>query len=121
MMSLFGFMKKKTPPENTACTCGGTCAPAAQSTSAPDGAPVVKVLGGGCAACHTLMEHTQAAADALGLSVKLEAVTDFAEIAKYGVMSTPALVVNETVVSSGKVLTQDEAAKALAPLAQGQA
>ena len=78
-------------------------------------------LGGGCAACHTLMEHTQAAADALGLSVKLEAVTDFAEIAKYGVMSTPALVVNETVVSSGKVLTQDEAAKALAPLAQGQA
>lgn len=113
MMSLFGFMKKKTTPENTACTCGGT--------SAPDGAPVVKVLGGGCAACHTLMEHTQAAADALGLSVKLEAVTDFAEIAKYGVMSTPALVVNETVVSSGKVLTQDEAAKALAPLAQGQA
>ena len=58
MMSLFGFMKKKTTPENTACTCGGTCAPAAQSTSAPDGAPVVKVLGGGCAACHTLMEHT---------------------------------------------------------------
>ena len=53
--------------------------------------------------------------------MKLEAVTDFAEIAKYGVMSTPALVVNETVVSSGKVLTQDEAAKALAPLAQGQA
>ena len=120
-MSLFGFKKKQTPPQNTACTCGGTCAPSTQSPPAPEGAPVVKVLGSGCAACHTLMEHTEAAARALGLSVKLEAVTDFAEIAKYGVMSTPALVVNETVVSSGKVLTQDEAAKALAPLAQGQA
>lgn len=68
-----------------------------------------------------LMEHTEAAARALGLSVKPEAVTDFAEIAKYGVMSTPALVIQETVVSSGKVLTQEEAAKLLEPLEQGKA
>lgn len=120
-MSLFGFKKKQTPPQPAPCSCGGACTPAAQSTPAPDGAPVVKILGSGCAACHTLMEHTEAAANALGLSVKLEAVTDFAEIAKYGVMSTPALVINETVVSSGKVLTQEEAAKLLAPLAETQA
>ena len=120
-MSLFGFKKKHTHLQNTACTCGGACAPSTQSTPAPEGAPVVKVLGSGCAACHTLMEHTEAAARALGLSVKLEAVTDFAEIAKYGVMSTPALVIQETVVSSGKVLTQEEAAKLLEPLAQGKA
>lgn len=120
-MSLFGFKKKQTSPQTAPCSCGGACSPAAQNAPAPDGAPVVKVLGSGCAACHTLMEHTRAAADAMGLSVKLESVTDFAEIAKYGVMSTPALVVNETVVSSGKVLTQEEAAKALEPLTTNKA
>lgn len=43
-MSLFGFKKKQTHLQNTACTCGGTCAPSTQSPPAPEGAPVVKVL-----------------------------------------------------------------------------
>lgn len=64
----------------------------------------IKVLGSGCSSCHTLYENTQAAVKTMGLSMKVEYITDLKKIMEYGVMSIPALVVNEKVVSTGKVL-----------------
>lgn len=68
----------------------------------------IKVLGSGCAKCMTLEKHVKEALIELGRNEEIEHVTDFTEIASYGVMSTPALVVDDKVVSFGKVLTKDE-------------
>ena len=68
----------------------------------------IKVLGSGCKNCHNLLEAASHAVDKLGLPVKVEYVTDMAEVAKYGAMRMPALVVNDKVVSMGKVLKADE-------------
>lgn len=72
---------------------------------------IIKILGGGCKKCHALKDNTKAAAAELKISPEILDVTDFAEIAKYGVMLTPALVIDEKVVSCGKVLKPDEIAK----------
>ncbi|WP_392336441.1 thioredoxin family protein [Loktanella salsilacus] len=69
---------------------------------------VIKILGSGCKKCLALEENAKAAADAAGKQAEVIKVTDFAEIAGYGVMSTPALVVDDTVLSMGKVLTSAE-------------
>ncbi len=68
----------------------------------------IKVLGPGCANCATLEKRTSDALAATGVSATVEKVTDFAEIASYGVMSTPALVIDEQVVVSGRVPKVDE-------------
>lgn len=68
----------------------------------------VKVLGGGCAKCNALESATKAALEQLGMDTAIEHVTDFSQIAAFGVMSTPALVVDGKVVAYGKVLKQDE-------------
>lgn len=73
----------------------------------------VKVLGSGCASCNKLEEAAKEAIQELGADVEIGHVTDFTEIAKYGVMSTPALVVDEKVVSMGKVLKKKEVIKLL--------
>lgn len=65
----------------------------------------IKVLGGGCANCDKLMENVQKAVEEMGLEAEFTKVTDKVEIAMAGVMSTPALVVNEKVVSTGRVVT----------------
>lgn len=67
-----------------------------------------KVLGSGCAKCQKLEENLRQALTQKGEDVNVEHVTDFAEIAQYGVMSTPALVVDEKIVSMGKVLSVEE-------------
>ena len=64
----------------------------------------IKVLGSGCASCHALYENTQSAVKAMGISVEVEYITDLKKVMEYGVMSMPALVVNEKVVAMGKVL-----------------
>jgi small redox-active disulfide protein 2 len=64
----------------------------------------IKVLGPGCKNCVTLEANTKEALVELGIEAEVEKVTDFAEIAKYGIMSTPGLVIDEKVVSFGKVL-----------------
>lgn len=66
---------------------------------------LVKVLGPGCRNCIALEQATKEAIDRLGLDATVEKVTDVAAIAGYGVMATPALVVDERVVSAGRVLT----------------
>lgn len=63
----------------------------------------VKVLGPGCANCQKLERETRVALDGASISYELTKVTDYADIASYGVMNTPALVMNETLVSSGKI------------------
>lgn len=64
----------------------------------------IKVLGSGCSKCEALLAATKEAAQHLGIDARIEYVTDFAQIARDGVMSTPALVVDEKVVSAGRVL-----------------
>ncbi len=64
---------------------------------------IVKVLGTGCKNCLNLERATRQAIDDLGLDAVVEKVTDYPTIVSYGVMSTPALVVDEELVSSGRV------------------
>lgn len=64
----------------------------------------IKILGSGCKNCQTLSTNTEEALKDMGLETEIIKVTDFQAIASYGVMSTPALVINEEVVSYGKVL-----------------
>ena len=68
----------------------------------------LQVLGSGCAKCKALGQHTEAAAQALGLAYELEKVTDINAIIDAGVMATPALTVNGEIKSAGKVLSVDE-------------
>ena len=72
-----------------------------------------QVLGSGCAKCKALGQHTEAAAQALGLEYELEKVTDMNAIIDAGVMSTPALTVNGEVRSAGRVLSVEEIKKLL--------
>jgi small redox-active disulfide protein 2 len=72
---------------------------------------IIKILGSGCTKCVTLGENAKAAAAAAGKQAEIVKVTDFAEIAANGVMSTPGLVIDEKLVSSGKVLTMGEIGK----------
>ena len=73
----------------------------------------IKVLGSGCNKCKQLEKATMEALSQLDIDLTVEHVTDFVEISSYGVMSTPALVVDEQVLSYGKVLKTDEIVKIL--------
>lgn len=73
----------------------------------------VQVLGTGCPKCKTLAERTQQAADRTGVAIELEKVTDINDILDFGVMTTPALVVDGKVRISGKVPTIDEIGRLL--------
>jgi len=68
----------------------------------------IKVLGTGCAKCSMLEDVTKEAVSRLGLDVQVEHVTDMAEIMRYGVMSTPALVVDDQVRLAGRVPSVDD-------------
>ena len=105
-MGLFGKKKEETK----SCCCGGNCTPENMAQAeAEKSVSGVKVLGSGCAKCNALEEATRAALAELGMDTTIDHVTDFTQIAAYGVMTTPALVVDGKVVSYGKVLKKDEA------------
>ena len=70
----------------------------------------VKILGSGCKNCQKLEEHTRQALAELGLEASMEKVADYPTMMSYGVMKTPALVVDEKVVISGRVPSADEIA-----------
>jgi small redox-active disulfide protein 2 len=74
----------------------------------------LKVLGPGCANCERLEARTREALDSLGLHATLDKVTDPVEIASYGVLRTPGLVMDEVLVVSGRVPTSQEIAELLA-------
>ncbi|MCP1109826.1 thioredoxin family protein [Lachnospiraceae bacterium PAL227] len=73
----------------------------------------IKILGSGCKKCNELEANTKSALEQLGMDIPIDHVTDFAEIAAYGVMTTPALVYNDKVLSYGKVLKAGEVVKLL--------
>lgn len=75
---------------------------------------VVKILGSGCKNCEALTNNTNEALKEAGITAEIIKITDFKEIMAYGVMSTPALVINEKVVSYGKVLKPKEIIKLIA-------
>ena len=77
----------------------------------------IKVLGPGCANCVNLERATREAVAALGIDAEIEKVTDYAAIVGYGVMRTPALVVDEQLVLSGRVPTAGQVREILAPIA----
>ncbi|MDL2205611.1 thioredoxin family protein [Eubacteriales bacterium OttesenSCG-928-N13] len=115
-MALFGKKKKET----TTCDCGGCCGAEnlnAESMEAAKDAQQegarIKILGSGCKKCNDLEANTKAALAQLGMDSAIDHVTDFSQIAAYGVMTTPALVVDGKVVSYGKVLKIDEVVELL--------
>lgn len=69
---------------------------------------IIKILGTGCKKCVALTDNTRAALANLGREAEIVKVTDIAEIAAMGVMSTPALAIDDQVVSMGKVLSPAE-------------
>lgn len=71
----------------------------------------IKILGSGCKNCKKLAENAQKAVEELGISAEIEKVEDIQDIMSYGVMSTPALVVDEELKSSGRVLKAEEIKK----------
>lgn len=68
----------------------------------------LQVLGPGCARCKSLMANVQTAVQQTGLEATIEKVEDIQTIMKYGVMSTPALVVDGKVAMQGKVVPPEE-------------
>ncbi len=72
---------------------------------------VIKILGAGCPKCKQLEENAKKAVEAAGIQASFEKVTDINKIMEYGVMMTPALVIDEVVKSVGKVLSPDEIKK----------
>ncbi len=118
-MVLFGKKKedeKKTPD----CTCNFGCPTSEVTEITSDCCSEVqsdicciKVLGSDCVSCHAQYENAKETIKQMGLSVEVEYVTDLQKVMEYGVMSMPALVVNEKVVSMGKVLKSAEIEKLL--------
>jgi small redox-active disulfide protein 2 len=78
-------------------------------------ASTIKILGSGCAKCQRLTHLAEQAVAELGLDAEVVKVTDYAEIAAYGVMSTPALVVDEQVVMAGRIPGLSSLKETLAP------
>ena len=126
-MHLFGFGKKTEEEKKApACCCSGEKTEADGASDAQSGETAcccagsgissMKVLGAGCKACHEQYENAKAAVKAMGLNVEVAYITDMEQVMRYGVMSMPAIVVNEKVVSMGKVLKAADVEKLLRKL-----
>ncbi|MDP1544777.1 MAG: thioredoxin family protein [Anaerolineales bacterium] len=68
----------------------------------------IKVLGSGCVNCKRLEQIAHKVVDELGIEAQIVKVTEYPDIMKYNVMSTPGLVVNEKVVSAGRIPSEAE-------------
>ena len=115
-MGLFSKKKKETKP-----CCGGSCTPETMAQAeAAKAAAGIRVLGSGCARCMALEDAVRAALAELGMDTAVDHVTNFTQIAAYGVMTTPALVVDGKVVSYGRVLKKEEAKALIAQARSGK-
>lgn len=120
-MSLFGLGKKKEEETKApACCCNGACSASETTDTASDccsgtagGICCIKVLGAGCKSCHEQYENVKKAVENLGFLVEVEYITDMPKVIEYGVMSMPAIVINDKVVSQGKVLKTADVEKLL--------
>lgn len=68
----------------------------------------IKVLGSGCPNCKRLEQIARKSIDALGVQAEIEKVTDYQKIMEYDILSTPGLVVNDKVVSYGRIPSEPE-------------
>ncbi|MBP7601190.1 MAG: thioredoxin family protein [Thermoflexales bacterium] len=75
----------------------------------------VKILGAGCANCKRLEQSVRRVADARHLDLTVEKVTDYAEMMKWNILQTPGLVVEDKLVSAGRIPKDDELARLLVP------
>lgn len=75
----------------------------------------IKILGSGCPKCVMLEKHTKIALNELNVFIEVIKVTSLKDISSYGVLSTPAFVLNEKVLSYGKVLSSKEIIQLLKP------
>ena len=109
-MAFFNFKKKRNEGEKKGCCCCGNVSEEsmAKAEANMESGAKIKILGSGCAKCNELEKSVVEAVKELGLNEPIDHVTKFEEIAAYGVMTTPALVVDNKVVSYGKVLKKDE-------------
>ena len=71
----------------------------------------IKILGPGCARCHQLEKTTRAVVKELGIDASIEEIKDMMKIVQYPILTTPALVINEELVCSGRVPTRAEVAQ----------
>lgn len=101
-MALFG--KKKINGDSRGCCCAG----APRTQPAQNEGAAVKILGAGCKKCDELEANTKAALEQLGMDTAIEHVADFGQMAAYGVMTTPALVLDGKVISAGVVLKKED-------------
>ena len=131
-MSLFGKKKEEkqvptcccgesaaTETAETSCCCGSaeTSQPVAETSCCcgekVDGICCIKVLGAGCKSCHDQYEEAKKAVASMGLGIEVEYITDLEKVMAYGVMSMPAIVVNDKVMTMGKVLKAKDVEKLL--------
>lgn len=115
-MGLFHFLKKTDGKSKKGETCFACKVSEEQILNAEgnqDNGSRIKVLGSGCAKCRALEANVLEALQSLEIKEGVDHVTDYAAIASYGVMSTPALVIDGEVVSSGKLLSVQEAVEIL--------
>lgn len=114
-MSFFKLRKKEE--KKPCCCCGGAAETSTVTTECcgktVKGICCIKVLGAGCKACHQQLEYVKEEVNNLGLGIEVEYITDMAKIMEYGVMSMPAIVINEKVASFGKVLKTAQVEKLL--------
>jgi small redox-active disulfide protein 2 len=68
----------------------------------------IKVLGSGCANCKKVEANARKVVETLGIEAQVEKVTDYADIMKWPILSTPGLVINEKLVCAGRIPTEDE-------------
>lgn len=74
---------------------------------------IIRVLGDGCRSCEALLEAAKEAVKAKGTDAAVEYITDYEKIMEYGVMSMPALMIDDRIVSAGRVLKAEEIEKLL--------
>ena len=73
----------------------------------------IRVLGGGCKRCEALLKAVREAVEKKGIEANIEYITDMERIMNYGVMSMPALMIDDKIVSAGKVLQANEVERLL--------
>lgn len=98
----FFSLKKKEDKEQCCCCCKNKAV--VSQSPLNESVKSIKVLGAGCKSCHEQYENVKEAVKNSGLAIEVEYITDMQKIMEYGVMSMPAIVVNEKVLTQGKVL-----------------